>query len=120
MIQIRKNVFETNSSSTHSLCICTEDEYNKWQKGELLYNGWSNKFATKAEVLKLIRECKYISTEDLEGKTDNEILNEFAGEVDYYTESSYWESDYLEDFCESYTSPRGDNIVVFGKYGYDG
>ena len=50
MIQIRKNVFETNSSSTHSLCICTEDEYNKWQKGELLYDRWSDKFATKEQI----------------------------------------------------------------------
>lgn len=26
-VQIRKNVFETNSSSTHAICIATEDEY---------------------------------------------------------------------------------------------
>lgn len=30
MIQIRAGVFETNSSSTHSLCIMTEDDFNKW------------------------------------------------------------------------------------------
>ena len=33
MKQIRKNVFETNSSSTHTLAICTEDEYK-----EILFN----------------------------------------------------------------------------------
>ena len=27
MKTIRKNCFETNSSSTHSLCISTEDKY---------------------------------------------------------------------------------------------
>ena len=27
MYQIRQGVFETNSSSTHSLCICTKKEY---------------------------------------------------------------------------------------------
>ena len=30
MIQIRAGVFETNSSSTHSLCIMTQDDFNKW------------------------------------------------------------------------------------------
>nr|DAF70824.1 MAG TPA: hypothetical protein [Caudoviricetes sp.] len=29
MIQIRAGVFETNSSSTHSLCIMTKDDFNK-------------------------------------------------------------------------------------------
>ena len=37
MKQIRKNVFETNSSSTHTLAICTEDEYKDWQDGKLLF-----------------------------------------------------------------------------------
>ncbi len=27
MYQIRQGVFETNSSSTHSMCICTEEEF---------------------------------------------------------------------------------------------
>lgn len=27
MKQVRRGVFETNSSSTHSITICTEDEY---------------------------------------------------------------------------------------------
>lgn len=33
MIQIRAGVFETNSSSTHSLCIMPKDDYNKWLLG---------------------------------------------------------------------------------------
>lgn len=37
-INIRSNVFETNSSSVHTLCICTEDEYEKFKNGELLYD----------------------------------------------------------------------------------
>lgn len=35
MINIRANTFETNSSSTHSITICTEEEYNKFINGEL-------------------------------------------------------------------------------------
>ena len=44
MKQIRCNVFETNSSSTHTLAICTEDEYKKWQEGKMLFNKWNETF----------------------------------------------------------------------------
>lgn len=30
--QIRYEVFETNSSSVHSLTMCSSDEYEKWGK----------------------------------------------------------------------------------------
>lgn len=33
MIQIRAGVFETNSSSTHSLCIMPKDDFYKWVSG---------------------------------------------------------------------------------------
>lgn len=33
MRQIRKNVFETNSSSTHSITICTQQEFDEFKKG---------------------------------------------------------------------------------------
>lgn len=29
--QIRRGVFETNSSSCHSLTMCSEKEYEKWE-----------------------------------------------------------------------------------------
>lgn len=30
MKQVRSNTFETNSSSTHSICMCTKDQYVNW------------------------------------------------------------------------------------------
>lgn len=35
--QIRQNVFETNSSSTHSLSLMSSSDYKKWINGELKY-----------------------------------------------------------------------------------
>ena len=32
--QIRKGVFETNSSSTHSLVMCLKSDYDKWEHGD--------------------------------------------------------------------------------------
>ena len=34
MIQVRNNLFETNSSSTHSLVMCSGDEYDLLEKNE--------------------------------------------------------------------------------------
>ena len=48
--QVRQGVFETNSSSTHSLTICTENEYDKWKKGELLFDYWDDKFVNPADT----------------------------------------------------------------------
>ena len=36
MIQVRTGVFETNSSSTHSLTICLLSDFKKWKNGEVL------------------------------------------------------------------------------------
>lgn len=36
--QTRVGVFETNSQSTHSLTICTEDDFERFKCGELMLN----------------------------------------------------------------------------------
>lgn len=41
--QIRRGVFETNSSSTHSLTMCSEEEFEKWKNGEILFDRWEVK-----------------------------------------------------------------------------
>lgn len=37
MKTVRPNVFETNSSSTHEICLCTEADYEKFKKGDMLW-----------------------------------------------------------------------------------
>lgn len=88
-INIRNNVFETNSSSVHTLCICTKEEYEKFKNGELLYD-------LDLDVL----------TPDVQNKRGD----------GYITYNEFWEDDgCLETYHEEYTSPSGDKIVVFGK-----
>ena len=43
MYQIRQGVFETNSSSTHSLCICTKKEYEDFKDGKLSFNHYRDR-----------------------------------------------------------------------------
>ena len=38
--QIRRGVFETNSSSVHTLAITTNTDWDKFKKGELLMKGY--------------------------------------------------------------------------------
>ena len=47
---IRSSVFETNSSSTHSLSICSKEEYDKWRNGETVYCPGEEKFKPVGEV----------------------------------------------------------------------
>ena len=38
--QIRRGVFETNSSSVHTLAITTSTDWDRFEKGELLMKGY--------------------------------------------------------------------------------
>lgn len=96
MLKIRKNIFETNSSSTHSICICSEEEYADWIKGKLLYDRDFNR------LMKI------------------EALPEHADLDDYQSFDDFCNDDYLETYEKRYTTKSGDKIVIFGKYGYDG
>lgn len=128
MLQIRRNVFETNSSSTHSITMCSKDDYDRWDSGEVYLNeGWwlkdneseykNKKFVTRDEAIDIIK-C---SGGDIE--YDNEYYESFgkyiAEEYEIYTIDEYFENDYLENFYESYTTDSGETVVAFGLYGYD-
>lgn len=95
MRQVRKCVFETNSSSTHSLSICTKEEYDKWKSGDLIYDNWSEKLISVA-LMDNSRPRRY--------KTYRQFDN----------------NEYLETYETEFTTPSGDKMVAFGEYGYDG
>jgi hypothetical protein len=62
MISIRENVFETNSSSCHSLTMnCKKEDIEKFNKGELWYVEFPgeyrcNKFHTTEEIVAKMKE----------------------------------------------------------------
>lgn len=121
--QIRRGVFETNSSSTHSLTMMMKSDYERWEKENLyLFNGsgWSwdfnkpvtNNLYTKEEAVEFVKNNRYYSA-------DYEIDEEYLREMDFVS----WDdegSEYLEGFYEEFTTPSGETIVAFGEYGYDG
>lgn len=98
--QIRKNIFETNSSSVHTLTMCSADEYRRWQDGEMVYD---YDFDKLVEITPEIEEC-------MKSKWSS-----------YYTYDRFWEYiGYYDTFKNSYKTVSGDEVIAFGYYGYDG
>ena len=120
MKQIRQNTFETNSSSTHSLVICTEEEYNKLNCNELFIT-WDGKILALDEAKARLLHCNINANEVEElfnlRYTDSKLFSEKLQAYDILTLDTFGE-DY-EWFQETYTSPSGDKIVAFGYYGED-
>lgn len=116
MKQIRRATFETNSSSTHTLTMCTESQYADWVAGKLYYSRYGERFIPAAEV-----EAKW--QKELEANPEvYDDKNEFLIDSGYYTFELYddtIECDY-ETFEHSYTTESGEKVIAFGYYGYDG
>ena len=94
MKQIRMGVFETNSSSVHSLTTVTSDDCRKWGDGELSFDLWEKKLVPIPAD-----DDRYLSSEQ------------------YYDYVRYRG---LDEFYEEFTTPSGDEIVAFGYSGYNG
>lgn len=145
MKQIRKNIFETNSSSTHTLAICTEDEYKDWKDGKLLFNKWNETFVKnsikitkqdKVEAEERYNTCKgkyykdwsELTEAEREEYTYNYIAQQrrqeksLSFEEDGLTYQEFIQNcnnDGLETETSHYTSPSGDKLVITCAYGYN-
>lgn len=139
MYQIRQGVFETNSSSTHSLCICTAKEFEDFKSGKLLWNDNSEKlknfnappdYMTRAKnyyeknKTRFMLDWENLTPEDQKVYMVNEFDKSYAG--DRIFENNYTFNQFergingLENYWHQFTTPSGDKMVAFGLYGYDG
>lgn len=127
---VRANVFESNSSSTHVIQILSKKDYDEFCDGKYLYNGsgwdWrkhvnkpeSGKIYSKEEVIQFLKTSDYPPDNDTDWN-DDEVVRELFRDNEFY-DSDYYSGDrYLESFEETYTTPSGETVVAFGKYGYD-
>lgn len=98
--QVRRGVFETNSSSVHSITMCTKSDYDKWKNGELVWYRWGD------ELVPITPEIQASLDEDRR---------------EYYTYEQFGDYDYIdyETFEENYKTPGGEEVVAFGYYGED-
>ena len=149
-LQIRQGLFETNSSSTHTITIVDAEDFENWKKGKVWYNEGEDKFLPVDEAieenikiiendflrddeklpelfkekyreLKNLEEAIEAAEDDPELTLDYDDLRwEYEG---FYISYDFWcdvVTDEYEDFYESYTTKHGDKVVAFGYYGYGG
>lgn len=144
-VQIRQGVFETNSSSTHSITMVDKSEYDAWKNGEVLFNNDDEKFLPVDEAIeeniRIIKESNSNCDEsafnqfvELYRKTKS-ISDAFAGTEEELTFDEDWidwyelyvdYEQYHERLCEnyetyvdSYKTKSGDEVIAFGYYGTD-
>ena len=142
--QIRLGVFETNSSSVHSLTMVEKPDYERWKKGEILFSEYGrhgdSEFLPADEAIE--KNLSMFDEEDLTEKfveeyrkTKNLYKSLEADEdcgIDYddlnlselYLNYEEYEEMVAERYCyedfeEEYTTKSGETIVAFGYYGHD-
>lgn len=122
--QIRRGVFETNSSSTHSLTMCSGDEYDKWKNGKVLFWQWQDKFAAKEDIIEELQNARYRYSNELKypdvNWEDEDEVNDIFSEEKIQTYEEFFDNYDFETFENSYKTPNGEEVVAFGYYGYDG
>ena len=120
--QIRRGVFETNSSSVHSLTMCSGEEYKKWGKGEVLYWRSNDKFGVREDIIEELKDARYTWGElrqpDVNWEEEDEVADIFSDE-EIQTCEEYFDNEWFETFEEHYTTSNGDEVVAFGYYGHD-
>lgn len=135
--QIRRGVFETNSSSVHSLTMCSGDEFDKWFRGEVMFDSYSDKLVDvkptiterdKKHAEDYYESCKERFWREWHQLSEEEINEWYAKymkdhekfDFDRYNtyEQFFYHGEY-ETFTQSYVTPNGEKIVAFGYYGHD-
>ena len=127
MKAIRQGCFETNSSSTHSITMCMESDYEKWKNGEMYWHRWNDELVSKEEVEKemaKLREEFIADNPDFDENNEEwkEELEQYINEdKTYYTYEEFNDYDYIEyeTFVDTFETPQGEKVVSFGYYGSD-
>ena len=120
--QIRRGVFETNSSSVHSLTMCNRTDFDKWENGEVLYWRDEEIFGTREELIEQLKKITWydgsLRYPDVDWN-DEDTVNDVFTDERIQTMQEYFEDSDFETFRDTYTTPGGEKVVAFGYYGHD-
>ena len=122
---VRKGVFETNSSSTHSMIMCTGEEYQKFEDGEMLVNMTDEELFSYDDITDFIMSYDYYKDQftksGIDIKDKKAVLKWAAKNIDDLQDvDTFYDNEYLDTFGQSFTTENGEKVVAFGRYGYDG
>ena len=110
-IQVRESVFETNSSSTHAISICSAEQWDGLKSGEYLIN-LDLDILPKDEALEKNAEIRKEAM-DQGWDPDEAVMEE--GYMTY--EELYDEYEY--EWYNERSTINGVDVVAFGYFGYD-
>lgn len=111
---IRNNIFETNSSSTHSLVIMSKDDYSKWQNHEVTLD-ISKQLGTVNPLTDTDKEIKRLPDGSVEYKNKTfESIRDFMDSEDYYDviDDENASTEYIEAYGESIEKEINDNVIL--------
>lgn len=138
-VQVRANIFETNSSSTHSITIATQEDYDAWVNGKRLYDVEEDVIIP---VCTLTDEQQREAMEDYKEEAKKQmfwgawnsltdeakqawydkwyIKNMISDDEDRFLSFSDFKDEYngYYHFTEHFTTPKGEEVVAFGYYGF--
>lgn len=104
---VRRGIFETNSSMSHSLVIATKEDMKKWESGKLFYDWRKKQLVTKEEMERVIN-----NPDNFYDRSDFESYDEFiTGGEDWYS---------FETSGGTYTTPNGEELEWVAAYGRNG
>ncbi|MFI3231059.1 MAG: hypothetical protein R3Y29_05870 [bacterium] len=117
---IRQGVFETNSSSTHAVTITTLETYNRWLSDELfirLKGGADYEFVEKEEILEKFRKMYDEKNQEFDENDFYDFVEDKLCDLELQSLETYkcCDGEHGIPFVHHFTSPNGDEMVVFGE-----
>ena len=121
---IRLGVFETNSSSTHTMVIMPEEDFEKWKSGEILRFKWDDTFVSKEEAEEIINKLKVDYAKEYKVDVDDIEVYDLSDDDNYYEKVPLAYEDFddwmnLEGGINHYKTKGGEDLVILCWYGYD-
>lgn len=129
MIQIRRDTFETNSSSTHSLVIGSRADIDAWRDGKVYLNNLSTNYQyklgpfanAKFVPVNKAKEIFYKYFKEATGASDEEDaeFDDWVYDQYYLVSYSNFKPELDRDYTR-YTTAKGEELAIVCAYGYDG
>lgn len=121
MISIREGTFETNSSSTHSLTICSSDEYKAWEKGETVFSEDNETFVKLTDLYDACiaaakKNLDYYIPKKATEKPDEDYYKRRVAILEYILEHA--NKEFFDPFIKSVLDRNGE-VVSISDYGYE-
>ena len=103
MINIRLGLFETNSSSTHSIIIMSKGQFSKWK----------NSYDTDEELYLRINYDELTKPDEVVFKTKEDLINTYKS---YFEENPDYLEYRFEDFVHSQDYVSYYDVCVQGEF----